>query len=331
MLGQRRSLTYDELRNRSRALAQSFYGLGVRPGDQVAIMTYNSTEAMEVAHALAYLEVGVIRIGYGMKTPEIEFITDNSDSRLLIFKHEFVDLILPFRDKYDKILPNGFISFGGPTSEGAVDYESMFINPPPVDLDNLKPPEKIGNSMIYTSGTTGRPKGAARGTDFITKPGVMDYIFSFIGFFNMDSDEVHLVCCPLYHSAPFFMDSITFLLGGASLYMPKFDAVEFLQLVDKHKVTSTHLVPTMVTQLLDVPKEVTDKLDLSSLRTVVCGAAPLFPKYKLAFLERFGPILYEYYGATESGFNVTITPEEMRTETNLRTGNEGCFTCTIRS
>jgi fatty-acyl-CoA synthase len=93
--------------------------------------------------------------------------------------------------------------------------------------------------------------------------------------------------------------------------MPRFDAVEFLELVDKFKVTSTHLVPTMVTRLLDVPREVTDGLDLTSLRSVVCGAAPLFPEYKLAFLDRFGPVLHEYYGATETGVNTAITPEEM--------------------
>jgi len=120
-----------------------------------------------------------------------------------------------------------------------------------------------------------------------------------------------LVCCPLYHSAPSYFFQITYLLGGTLLFMPRFDAVEFLELVDKYKVTSTHLVPTMVTRLLDVPKEVTDKLDLSSLRSVICGAAPLFPEYKLAFLERFGPLLHEYYGATETGINTAITPEEM--------------------
>jgi len=68
----------------------------------------------------------------------------------------------------------------------------------------------------------------------------------------------------------------------------------------------------MVTRLLQVPEEETAKLDLSSLRSVIVGAAPLFPEYKLAFLERYGPVLHEYYGATETGFNTAITPEEMQ-------------------
>lgn len=93
---------------------------------------------------------------------------------------------------------------------------------------------------------------------------------------------------------------------------PRFEAAAFLEMVDRYKVTSTHLVPTMVRRLLDVPDTVTEKLDLSSLRTVICGAAPLFPEYKLAFLNRYGDCLYEYYGSTETGMNTLITPGEMR-------------------
>jgi acyl-CoA synthetase (AMP-forming)/AMP-acid ligase II len=105
---------------------------------------------------------------------------------------------------------------------------------------------------------------------------------------------------------------ISFLLGGTSVMQPRFDAVEFLEMVDKHGVTSTHLVPTMVRRLLEVPQDVTHRLDLSSLRTVICGAAPLFPEHKLAFLDRYGDCLFEYYGSTEAGMNTLITPEEMR-------------------
>ena len=128
----------------------------------------------------------------------------------------------------------------------------------------------------------------------------------------MSPDEVHLVCCPLYHSAPSFFNLINFILGGTAIYQPRFDPIGFLELVDRHQVTSVHLVPTMITRLLQVPDEVVSGLDLSSLRTVICGAAPLFPEYKLAFLDRFGDCLYEYYGSTETGVNTLISPQEMR-------------------
>ncbi len=311
IIGLERSLTYGKLRERARALAKSFYNLGIRPGDQIAMMTYNLPEYAEVSGALVYLEVGLVKVGYRMQPPEIEYIVENSDSKLLIFWHEFAERIVPYKDKYKKVLPEGFISFGGPSVEGAVEFESLFEDPPEMDLDGLPPAEKAGNEMIYTSGTTGRPKGAARSTDFVNRPGVMEYLFTTISFLKMDSNEVHLVCCPLYHSAPSYFALVTYILGSTLVYQPRFDPEQFLKLVDKYKVTSTHLVPTMVTRLLDVPQAFTDSLDLSSLRSVVCGAAPLFPEYKLAFLDRYGPCLYEYYGATETGVNTFISPEEM--------------------
>ncbi len=312
VIGLDRSFTYGELRERARALARSLYGLGVRPGDQVALMTYNHPVHAEVANALQYLEVGLVMVGYRMKPREIEYIVDNSDSRVLIFWHEFSDRILPHKEKYTKILPGGFVSFGEAQGSEAQNYEILFENAPDMDLDALPAAAEPGSSMIYTSGTTGRPKGAARRTDFVAKPGVMDFMFSTISTLKMDPSEVHLVCCPLYHSAPTLFNMVSFLLGGTSVMEPRFDPVEFLEMVDRHGVTSTHLVPTMVRRLLDVPNAVTERLDLSSLRTVICGAAPLFPEHKLAFLDRYGDCLYEYYGSTEAGMNTLITPQEIR-------------------
>jgi len=105
---------------------------------------------------------------------------------------------------------------------------------------------------------------------------------------------------------------VTGILGGTTVYQPRFDPEQFLEIVEKYKVTSTHLVPTMVTRLLNLPEEFSKSLDLTSMRSAVCGAAPLFPEYKLAFLDRYGPCLHEYYGSTETGLNTFITPEEMR-------------------
>jgi fatty-acyl-CoA synthase len=311
VIGPDRSLTYGQLRERSRALAKRLFHLGLRPGDQAAVMTYNLPEYSEIANALFYLQSGLVMVGYRMKPPEIEYIVDNSDSRVLFFWHEFADHILPYKDQYKKVVPGGFISFGGKVS-GALYYEDLFADPPELDLDNLPQPEEVGRSMIYTSGTTGRPKGAARRTDVTSKPEVIEYLFKALAFTKMGPDEVHLVCCPLYHSAPSFFNIITFILGGTGIFMPRFEPEEFLELVARHRVTSTHLVPTMVARLLQVTEEVTRRLDLSSLRSVICGAAPLFPEYKLAFLNRFGDCLYEYYGSTETAVNTFITPQEMR-------------------
>ena len=308
----RRSLTYGQLRERARALAAALFALGLRPGNQAALMTYNYTEYLEVSEALNYLQVGLVSVAYKMKRSEINYIVENSDSKILIFLHDFRKEIVPFRDDFNKILPYGLISFGGPEIPGVVDYESLFQEAPELDLDNMPQTEKVGSTMIYTSGTTGRPKGAARKADFIGREGILDHILDLISFLKFDSDEVQLVCCPLYHSAPKLFSLLVSIVGGTLIYQSRFNAVETAKLIDKHKITSVHFVPTMIIRMLNLPIEDFSELCFSSLRSVICGAAPLFPEFKLAFLDRFGPVLFEYYGSTEGGTNTFISPEEMR-------------------
>ena len=310
--GPDRGITWAELYVRSRALAKNLYQLGLRPGDQAAIMTYNLPWSYEFSQACYWLDVGTIRIGYRMQAPEIEYIVENSESRLLFFLPEFADRILPNKQNYPGLLPKGFISPGLGGHPDVQEFEDLFEDLPEVDLENLPVPEKLGDSMIYTSGTTGRPKGASRKTDFATRPEVLEYVFKTIEYLKYGSDEAHLICCPLYHSAPFYFGVLPFIMGGMVVLQPKWDPEEFLRLVDRYRVTSTHIVPTMVNSLLQLPEETVSRYDFSSLRAVVCGAAPLFPQFKMAFLDRFGPVLYEYYGSTETGVNTFIGPEEMR-------------------
>ena len=101
-IGLDRSFTYGELRKRARVLAKNLFNLGLRPGDQIAMMSYNLPECAEVGSALVYLEVGMVSVGYLMQPPEIEYIVENSDSKLIVFWHEFADRILPYKDKYKK-------------------------------------------------------------------------------------------------------------------------------------------------------------------------------------------------------------------------------------
>jgi acyl-CoA synthetase (AMP-forming)/AMP-acid ligase II len=285
--------------------------MGLKPGDRAAVMTYNLPEYFEVRFALRYLQAGVVMVGYRMKPPEIEFMVDNSDSKSLFFWHEFADRILPFKERYKKVLPGGFVGFGGPV-EGALPYEDLFLDLPEIDLDSLPPIGEVGSDLIYTSGVTGKPKGTVRPADIITRPEVRDYMLKTVSLVGMTSDEVHLVCCPLYHSAPMAFVAKTVMLGGTIVLEPRFDPVQVLQLVEKYKVTSTLLVPTMVVRLLQVSQRVSRDLDLSSLRSVACGGAPLLPQYKLAFLDRYGDRLYEFYGSTETGVNTFISPREIR-------------------
>ena len=133
VVGAKRSLTYHQLTERAQALARRLFALGLRPGDQAAVMTYNLPEYDEISRALEFLRVGMVMVGYRMKPPEIQFIVDDSDSKILFFWHEFADRILPFKDAYENLNRDDFVVFGG-SADGARDYEDLFRDPPEVDL-----------------------------------------------------------------------------------------------------------------------------------------------------------------------------------------------------
>lgn len=309
-IGLERTISWVELLDRSVKLAKKLFDFGLRPGNKAALMTYNLPEYYEISQALKLIGVGLIMVGFKLKSSEIRYIVKNSNSRCLFFHNDFSNEILPFKKNYENVLKTGFICVGG-RCDGAVAYEDLFTNTPDIDLNNLPPSEGGGESMTYTSGTTGKPKGAYYKIGEADLEAAVRFIMDSISYLKYGSDEIHLLCCPIYHSGPSYFAALTFNVGGTIVLQHKFDPEKWYELVSEHGVTSSHIVPTMLYALLDVPRSFTDKLDLSSLRSIVCGAAPLTPTAKLAALDRFGPVFYEYYGSTETAINTIIGPDEI--------------------
>jgi long-chain acyl-CoA synthetase len=147
--------------------------------------------------------------------------------------------------------------------------------------------------MLYTSGTTGRPKGVFRRDRVPTSAAVL-------GLFDSRAGDVHLCTGPLYHAAPLaFSLAIPLALGACVVLMDGWDAEETLQLIERHRVTHVHMVPTMFHRLLSLPESVRESYDVTSLRFVVHGAAPCPVHVKRRLISWLGPIVYEYYAATE--------------------------------
>ena len=148
--------------------------------------------------------------------------------------------------------------------------------------------------MLYTSGTTGRPKGVSRPPE---NPATALAAARFSGY---QPGMVHLVTGPLYHTAPLLLSMNTPLHGGATLVlMERWDASATLRLVEEHRVTHTHMVPTMFHRLLALPDDERAAADTSSLFAVIHGAAPCPVHVKQRLIEWVGPVVWEYYGATE--------------------------------
>jgi long-chain acyl-CoA synthetase len=164
--------------------------------------------------------------------------------------------------------------------------------------------------MTYTSGTTGRPKGVRRPLADAPPEGIADAMASFLGLFGITGrDGVHLVVAPLYHTAvsSFAMNHLH--LGHTLVLMRRWTPEETLAKIERHRVTSTHMVPTQLRRLLALPEEVKRRHDLSSLRHVVHSAAPCPVEVKRRMLDWWGPVIYEYYAASEGG-GTLATPED---------------------
>ncbi len=114
--------------------------------------------------------------------------------------------------------------------------------------------------------------------------------------FELRDTDVHLLAGPLYHSAPNAFTSLQILLGATTVILPKFDAVEALRLIERHRVTTTFMAATLLQRLCDVPDEVARTFDTSSLKSIILGTAPCPYSLKVRATERFGPVLWEIYG-----------------------------------
>jgi acyl-CoA synthetase (AMP-forming)/AMP-acid ligase II len=157
--------------------------------------------------------------------------------------------------------------------------------------------------MIYTSGTTGNPKGAWRpqGAD-------LAYVLQMISLFELTNSDVHLVCAPLYHSAVGLFSVLNQILGATVVVQPKFDADQALQLIERHRVTTSFMAPTLLHRLVDAQES--NPRDVSSLRAIFLGAAPCPYALKVRAEKAFGQVLWEFYGATETGINTVLRPED---------------------
>jgi acyl-CoA synthetase (AMP-forming)/AMP-acid ligase II len=157
--------------------------------------------------------------------------------------------------------------------------------------------------MLYSSGTTGQPKGIFRPLLDASPTEQLPLMQGLIFLFGFREGMTYLNPAPLYHSAPQASVSVTLRLGSTAVIMEHFDAEQWLQLVERYHVTNCQMVPTMFSRLLRLPAEVRQRYDVSSLERIVHAAAPCPIPVKRAMIEWLGPIITEYYGATEgNGF-----------------------------
>ena len=171
------------------------------------------------------------------------------------------------------------------------------------------PDEQLGVAMLYSSGTTGRPKGIFRRLPEVHPGENLPLSEGLSAIWRLRPGMVYLSPAPLYHSAPHANVALSLRLGATTIVMEHFDPAQYLDLVSDYRVTHSQVVPTMFSRLLKLPEEVRKASDVSSLETIIHAAAPCPVSVKEQMIDWFGPILVEYYAATE-GNGLTLCDSE---------------------
>jgi len=297
-----REVTFAELHQRANRVAAALRRLGVAAGDRVTGISYNSIEGSEIAHGSRRMAVVGVPINYHLKPAELAYIVNDSGARLLTSSPDFLEVVEEARPHLQG-KPQLILTGQGQPPPGWLSYEELLAEGTPEEAGEGV--SAIGASMIYTSGTTGRPKGAYRPN------GVnIENVLQTISVFELTGDDVHLMAGPGYHSAVAYFSALTQLLGGTVVIEKRFDAAEALALIDRRRVTTTFMAPTLIARMLNHPDEYRAGIDHGSLRQIITGAAPCPISLKERCIEYFGPVLWEFYGATETGINTVLRPED---------------------
>jgi len=302
--GDRRK-TRDEVNERARLIAGGLAALGVGQGDCVGILMRNDIAFLEAAYAVMTLGAYAVPINWHFKADEIAYVMEDSGARVLIGHADLLHglhgvvrssvnmLSVPpppeIVETY-RVDPARFA-----TASGALDFDTWLAKQTPYDGPARPQPQ----NMIYTSGTTGHPKGVKRFAPTPAQTASMEAMRALI--YGLKPGVRALLPGPLYHSAPNAFGLRAGRLGDVTVLMPRFDAEEFLRIIDQQKIDNVFMVPTMFTRLLKLPEQLRKSYDVSSLRHVIHAAAPCPAEVKRAMIEWFGPVIYEFYGSTESG------------------------------
>ena len=291
------AVTYAEFEARANRLAHVLRAQGLTRCDHYSIFMENNDRYLESCAAGERSGLYYTCINSYLTASEMAYIVNNSRSEVLITSTERLSVVEEALAEFDNI--RRILVCGGVpdhiTDERFVDFDDTVSTARSTPLDN----ERLGTAMLYSSGTTGRPKGILRPLPD-QPPGEQMPMFSFLsGLWRYREHMVYLSPAPLYHSAPQAAVNLTLRMGGTVVIMERFDAAEYLALIERYSVTHSQLVPTMFSRLLKLPDEVRNRHDLSSLEIAIHAAAPCPVAVKEAMIDWWGPIIHEYYGATE--------------------------------
>jgi len=295
-----------DLLDRSNQIAHALRDLGLGTGDTLAVLLPNGIELIELFLGALQVGVRITPVNWHLVGPEIAYILDDSEAKAFVAHERFGEEAIRAVDEAG--FPAG-ARFAVGSVDGFRPYAELYEGRPTTAPEG----RTTGAAMHYTSGTTGRPKGVRRPLAEIDPSDMAELMAYLPNLFGVGAHDghVHLTVSPLYHTAVLMWTGNALALGHTVVLMDRWSPEETLRLIQEHRVTYSHMVPTQFVRLLDLPEDVRTSYDVSSLRNMIHGAAPCPQEIKRRMIEWWGDTIQEYYAATEGGGTVISAAEWM--------------------
>jgi fatty-acyl-CoA synthase len=300
-----RKLTFFELDRECDRIAN---GLKRRKlaGQSVLLMAKNRPECLSMATGASRTGSALVTISWRSTVGELVYLANHCGAKAFVFEDSLAETVAKARAELVHVAKDGFFVLGDPLVAARHGFQPFSALP--ADSAEGGEPEEEGAVVVYTSGTTGKPKGAVRKFNKELLPSII----AFLRESPFRHDDIHLASCPLYHTTAFGFIAMTYILGASVVLLDEFEPRKFLEAIEKHRVTTTVLVPTMLHRLLALGDDEIKKYDTRTLRSIFCTSAPLPGPDSDKAMELFGDIVWNLYGSTETGIVTLARPEDLK-------------------
>jgi long-chain acyl-CoA synthetase len=291
----------------ARRAAAGFRQMGIQPGEAVALLLRNDIAFFVATLGAQAAEAYPVPINWHGKSEDVAYVLRDCRARVIVAHADLAAVLTDAVPKHCRVLvvatpPEVAAAYRVAPGAclpppGAVEWEAWLA----AQSEHMEPPRSARGSIVYTSGTTGRPKGVVRapaeGAAQDRMYGIVDEIFGV----PRGSPVRTVVTGPLYHPAPNFTGMRAVEPGSLAVLQPKFDELDLLEKIQRYRITHLNMVPTMFIRLLRLEETMRRRFDVSSLQRVTHAAAPCPVEVKQAMIDWWGPVIWEFYGGTETG------------------------------
>lgn len=310
-------MTFQQFEEACQSLCRSLFGLGLRKGDRVAVLDFNSIEGCLVSFGVPAFGMVAVPLNFRLADKEMIEVLNDSGASALIYSPAFAEMVNRIRSELPAV--KHFIG----TRPGGQDPHLQTLMESPPKISFLEPtPDDLAH-LLYTSGTTGRPKGVQ-----LTHRNSLTTITSLLIDFRLEPEDIGLMVAPLFHVAGFHTFMALFARGCSVHLLPAFDPIKTVEALRTTKASVTLLVPAMIAALMNLPEQ--HPWDPASLRLVIYAGAPMPEELLKACLDRFGYRFLQIYGTTETSAITCLTPEDHQTRSYVASAGRQLFGSDLR-